>query len=55
VSRLDKLFDNNRAWANRLKTSDPDFFEKLAAQQNPEYLLFRQPGSRQPDRGVAAG
>ena len=48
MSRLDKLFDNNRAWANRLKTSDPDFFEKLAAQQNPEYLWIGCSDSRVP-------
>lgn len=48
MSQLDNLFENNRAWANRLKTSDPDFFEKLAAQQNPEYLWIGCSDSRVP-------
>ena len=35
MSKLDNLFDQNQQWAASVKTSDPDFFEKLAAQQSP--------------------
>jgi carbonic anhydrase len=48
VSKLDNLFEKNRAWANRVKTSDPGFFEKLAAQQSPEYLWIGCSDSRVP-------
>lgn len=45
---LDKLFDNNRAWAQRVKTDDPLFFEKLSAQQSPDYLWIGCSDSRVP-------
>ena len=48
MSKLDDLFEKNRDWANSVKTSDPDFFEKLAAQQNPEYLWIGCSDSRVP-------
>jgi len=48
VSKLDSLFESNRAWAAHVKTSDPDFFAKLAAQQNPEYLWIGCSDSRVP-------
>jgi len=48
VSKLDDLFEKNRDWATSVKTSDPDFFEKLAAQQNPEYLWIGCSDSRVP-------
>jgi len=48
VSKLDALFRSNREWANSVKTSDPLFFEKLAAQQNPEYLWIGCSDSRVP-------
>lgn len=46
--RLQALFDNNERWANRIHTSDPDFFAKLAAQQSPEYLWIGCSDSRVP-------
>lgn len=48
MSKLDELFDRNRQWANSVKTSDPGFFEKLAAQQNPDYLWIGCSDSRVP-------
>ncbi|MFV0478046.1 MAG: carbonate dehydratase [Parahaliea sp.] len=48
MSGVDDLFDNNQMWAERLKTSDPDFFEKLANQQHPEYLWIGCSDSRVP-------
>lgn len=48
MSKLDVLFENNRDWALSVKTSDPLFFEKLAAQQNPEYLWIGCSDSRVP-------
>jgi carbonic anhydrase len=48
VTKLDDLFDKNKQWADSVKTSDPAFFEKLAAQQNPEYLWIGCSDSRVP-------
>ena len=48
MSKPVELFENNRAWAERVKVTDPDFFEKLASQQNPEYLWIGCSDSRVP-------
>tara|TARA_R110002072_G_scaffold247384_2_gene406564 strand:+ start:8918 stop:9550 length:633 start_codon:yes stop_codon:yes gene_type:complete len=45
---LDDLFEKNRNWAESVKTRDPRFFEKLAAQQSPEYLWIGCSDSRVP-------
>ena len=57
-SGLDELFSNNRAWAEEVKISDPQFFERLAAQQNPDYLWIGCSDSRVPANqivGLAPG
>jgi carbonic anhydrase len=45
---LSHLFDNNRAWAGRIRLQDPDFFVKLSRQQSPEYLWIGCSDSRVP-------
>ena len=45
---LRNLLDNNRAWAERIRGQDPDFFTKLARQQSPEYLWIGCSDSRVP-------
>jgi carbonic anhydrase len=45
---LVQLFRNNRAWAAEIVGRDKDFFEKLAAQQTPEYLWIGCSDSRIP-------
>lgn len=45
---LPHLFDNNRAWAERIRRSDPRFFARLAEQQAPEYLWIGCADSRVP-------
>ena len=45
---LAHLFDNNRAWAERIRKQDPDFFPKLARQQSPQYLWIGCADSRVP-------
>jgi carbonic anhydrase len=45
---LKHLFDNNRRWAARQKQYDPDFFNRLAQQQTPEYLWIGCSDSRVP-------
>ncbi len=48
AEKLTSLFEKNRAWADNVKTNDPDFFEKLASQQSPEYLWIGCSDSRVP-------
>ena len=48
MNNLESLFDNNIRWANKIKAEDPTFFEKLAAQQQPEYLWIGCSDSRVP-------
>jgi carbonic anhydrase len=47
-TKLDLLFDNNRAWADRMSRERPGFFEKLAKQQSPKYLWIGCSDSRVP-------
>ncbi|MBY0570478.1 MAG: carbonate dehydratase [Burkholderiaceae bacterium] len=44
----EQLFENNRQWAQAISNRDADFFKKLAAQQNPEYLWIGCSDSRVP-------
>src|SRR6195952_911056 len=45
---LDDLKANNRAWANRMVSQDPEFFKRLERQQAPEYLWIGCSDSRVP-------
>jgi carbonic anhydrase len=45
---LSKLFDNNRAWAEKIKLEDPGYFQRLSQTQNPEYLWIGCADSRVP-------
>jgi carbonic anhydrase len=45
---LPHLFENNRRWADEVTAARPDFFQKLAAQQAPEYLWIGCSDSRVP-------
>ena len=47
-SSLQHLFDNNRAWAERMRREQPDFFSRLANQQTPKYLWIGCSDSRVP-------
>jgi carbonic anhydrase len=42
------LFANNRAWAERVRRQQPDFFTKLSQQQSPSYLWIGCSDSRVP-------
>lgn len=50
---LEKIFEDNRVWAETIKAASPDFFEKLAAQQSPEYLWIGCADSRVPANEIA--
>ena len=45
---LKNLFAQNQAWAEAIKRRDPEFFQKLSRQQNPEYLWIGCSDSRVP-------
>lgn len=48
MKKLPSLFENNRKWAKRIKEEQPDFFEELSKDQNPEYLWIGCSDSRVP-------
>jgi carbonic anhydrase len=48
VRTLGHLFENNRAWAKRIRERDPDFFLELSRQQAPAYLWIGCSDSRVP-------
>jgi len=48
VHPLDHLFAQNRAWSERIRRSDPDFFARLSRQQTPKYLWIGCADSRVP-------
>src|ERR1700709_1195820 len=45
---LDDLKANNRAWAKRMVSVDPEFFKRLERQQGPQYLWIGCSDSRVP-------
>ena len=54
----DRIFENNRAWAAKQKEKDPEFFTKLSAGQEPDYLWIGCSDSRIPAEqitGLGAG
>lgn len=52
MSRLNLLFEKNKAWAKQIKSSDSTFFEKLSKQQSPEYLWIGCSDSRVPANDI---
>lgn len=52
MNRIDHLLQKNQAWAERINAEDPGFFERLSAQQLPEYLWIGCSDSRVPANQV---
>jgi len=48
MSDIAQLLENNKAWSEKTKQDDPDFFDKLSKQQSPEYLWIGCSDSRVP-------
>ena len=48
MDTLEHLFERNRGWAARRVAEQPDFFERLAKQQTPQYLWIGCADSRVP-------
>lgn len=58
MADLKHLFDNNRAWAERIERERPSFFASLATQQQPKYMWIGCSDSRVPANeivGLAPG
>ena len=45
---LNHLFEKNKAWAERIRRQNPDFFLELSRQQSPSYLWIGCADSRVP-------
>lgn len=45
---LNHLFEQNKAWAERIRRQQPDFFVQLSRQQSPQYLWIGCADSRVP-------
>jgi len=52
MSRLSHLIENNRAWSERIRRTDPEFFTRLSRQQRPRYLWIGCSDSRVPANQV---
>ena len=48
MKKLAEIFANNRTWAADTTRKSPDFFKRLAEQQNPKYLWIGCSDSRVP-------
>ena len=48
MATYEELFENNRKWVAAMTANDADFFEKLAKDQNPDYLYIGCSDSRVP-------
>jgi carbonic anhydrase len=48
MQSLNHLFENNKAWADRIREDEPNFFVNLSRQQSPAYLWIGCADSRVP-------
>ncbi len=48
MKRLDQLLERNEEWAREMVAADGEYFSRLVAQQNPEYLWIGCSDSRVP-------
>lgn len=58
VKTLKHLFEQNRQWSKAIRRQQPNFFQRLSHQQNPDYLWIGCSDSRVPANqivGVAPG
>lgn len=52
MPRIDQLIRQNRSWSEGVRLADPQYFERLSAQQHPEYLWIGCSDSRVPANQV---
>lgn len=46
------LFENNRKWADAMRASDPEYFERRSARQEPHFLFIGGHDSRIPSESI---
>ena len=54
MKTLKHLFERNQSWAEAIKTKDPNFFEHLTEQQNPQFLWIGCSDSRVPANQIVS-
>jgi carbonic anhydrase len=54
MKSLNDLLAKNRAWAEKIKTRDPEFFQTLSKQQTPHYLWVGCSDSRVPANQIVS-
>ncbi|HKA22541.1 MAG TPA: carbonate dehydratase [Blastocatellia bacterium] len=54
MNSLTNLLDRNKAWAANIKKTDPEFFNRLAEHQSPEFLWIGCSDSRVPPTQLVA-
>ncbi len=47
-----QLFENNRRWAEGMRASDPEYFERRSARQEPHFLFIGGHDSRIPSEAI---
>lgn len=52
MPQIRRLLENNKQWSDAKKSEDPDFFQRLAKQQTPEYLWIGCSDSRVPTNQI---
>jgi len=50
---VNNLFDNNVKWANKMKSADPTYFDKLSTQENPSIFWVGCADSRVPSNEIS--
>lgn len=45
---LAQIYENNKKWADGVRSNDPEFFHRLSTQQSPQYLWIGCADSRVP-------
>jgi carbonic anhydrase len=48
MTPIEKLLKDNKGWANEIKATDPEYFERLSHLQSPEFLWIGCSDSRVP-------
>lgn len=48
MDRYEQIFENNRRWVQQHTEKDPEFFERLAREQHPDFLFIGCADSRVP-------
>ncbi|MDC0603401.1 carbonic anhydrase, partial [Aliiglaciecola sp.] len=48
MNEIKQLLENNRKWSEKVRETDPTFFESLVARQTPRYLWIGCSDSRVP-------